>query len=202
MTKPQRCTAHTKTGPQCRNWAIPGGNVCRLHGGRAPQVQAAARRRLQEAEAQRQAQLFATRRDIHPAEALIELVQWTAGEVEHWRQKVREIEEPQLTWGTTKETTKISDTTGHEEKTETNATPHIAYRMLTDASNRLATYASAALKAGVDERRIQLAERQGNLVQAAIRQILTNLNLTPDQQALIPTVVPAALRLIGTQENQ
>ena len=40
MSEPTtRCTAHSKqTGAQCKNPAIPGGTVCRFHGGAAPQV--------------------------------------------------------------------------------------------------------------------------------------------------------------------
>lgn len=46
-TKP-RCTAHTTTGRPCRRWPIRGGTVCPSHGGAAPQVRAAATRRLGE----------------------------------------------------------------------------------------------------------------------------------------------------------
>ncbi|KXO91296.1 hypothetical protein [Tsukamurella pseudospumae] len=41
-----RCTAHRKNGDRCKRAAIAGGNVCRVHGGAAPAVQAAARVRL------------------------------------------------------------------------------------------------------------------------------------------------------------
>ncbi len=41
-----RCKAHRKTGAQCGNRPIPGGVVCRYHGGSAPQVKAAAEKRL------------------------------------------------------------------------------------------------------------------------------------------------------------
>jgi hypothetical protein len=44
-----RCTAHRSDGEPCRAWAIRGGRVCAAHGGRAPQVRAAARRRLESA---------------------------------------------------------------------------------------------------------------------------------------------------------
>ena len=43
-----QCTAHVKTGQQCRRWSIEGGTVCIMHGGSAPQVKTAARRRLLE----------------------------------------------------------------------------------------------------------------------------------------------------------
>jgi hypothetical protein len=45
-----RCTARsTRTGEPCKRPAMLGGNVCRSHGGAAPQVKAKAQRRLQQA---------------------------------------------------------------------------------------------------------------------------------------------------------
>lgn len=46
----RRCTAHSsRTGDQCKNVAIKGHNVCRYHGGAAPQIKQAARIRLENA---------------------------------------------------------------------------------------------------------------------------------------------------------
>lgn len=42
----RRCTAKTRSGSRCRNAPIPGGTVCRMHGGAAPQVKAKADERL------------------------------------------------------------------------------------------------------------------------------------------------------------
>lgn len=42
------CNAHRTDGEPCRAPAIRGGTVCRVHGGSAPQVKEAARRRLNE----------------------------------------------------------------------------------------------------------------------------------------------------------
>lgn len=41
-----RCHAHNRAGKPCRNRPIPGGTVCRMHGGAAPQARNAARIRL------------------------------------------------------------------------------------------------------------------------------------------------------------
>jgi len=41
-----QCTAHNRQGKQCGRAAIKGSNICYKHGGNAPQVIAAARRRL------------------------------------------------------------------------------------------------------------------------------------------------------------
>ena len=43
---PMRCKATTRSGRQCGSLPIRGGTVCRMHGGGAPQVKAAAMDRL------------------------------------------------------------------------------------------------------------------------------------------------------------
>ncbi|WP_210687358.1 hypothetical protein [Mycolicibacterium sp. GESEQ-9] len=45
----RRCKAHKKTGERCLKAAIEGATVCRVHGGAAPHVKAAARARLDNA---------------------------------------------------------------------------------------------------------------------------------------------------------
>jgi hypothetical protein len=43
---PVQCKATNRQGNRCGRYAIPGGAVCVLHGGSAPQVREAARRRM------------------------------------------------------------------------------------------------------------------------------------------------------------
>ncbi len=46
----RRCKAHScRTKQPCKNWAIIGGTVCRVHGGSAPQVRRRAQLRFAEA---------------------------------------------------------------------------------------------------------------------------------------------------------
>jgi len=49
-----KCSAHRSDGNACGAWAIVGGTVCTAHGGSAPEVRAAARRRVAEAQAVRE----------------------------------------------------------------------------------------------------------------------------------------------------
>ena len=46
---PRRCRAHRRDKTPCTAYAVHGAVVCRMHGGAAPQVREAARRRLLEA---------------------------------------------------------------------------------------------------------------------------------------------------------
>lgn len=203
VTLPGRKVRHK--GEACTRAPHPGGTVCYLHGGRASQVVAKAEANLQQAEAQAAVELFAARRDIEPGQALLELVQWTAGEVDYWRQEVRQVERDALVWGVTREKTggSVPDVAGPDDEqfvaapeVTREAKPNVAYQMLIDAQNRLAAYCVAAIKAGVAERQIRLAEQQGALLADVIRAILADLHLTKAQQALVATVVPAHLRAI------
>lgn len=185
------CKAHTTAGNPCKAPPVRDMAVCRVHGGSSPNALQARNRRDQENAAREDAARFAARTDIHPADALLELVHYQAGIVDYWRGRIEDVEDEDLEWGVTRE-----KTGGDDAGTTSEAAPHIAYRLLTEAQDKLAAYAAAALKAGIDERRVKLAESQGALVAQAIRGILDQLHLTPEQLELVPTVVPAQLRLI------
>ena len=136
-----RCRAHRRDGSPCGSWAVQDSTTCRMHGGTSPQARKAAARRREEREAQKAAELFAVPVETSPSEALLDLVQWTAGEVAYWRSEVRKVaqEEPvKLTAGLTK----IVETGDVKQRT-VETVPHIAYRMLSSASDRLERYATA-----------------------------------------------------------
>ena len=168
-----RCKATVRrTGEQCKSPAIKGGEVCRMHGGAARQVRAAAERRRAEKLA---ADLWGGRRDVHPASALLELVGWKSSEVEYWRHRVHEIQqddEDGLTWGVTRE-----KTGGEDFGTTQEAKPHIALTLLHKAEADLAAYCAAALKAGVDEAMVRIAQATAGQFRAVLALVLEDERL-------------------------
>lgn len=192
------CTAHTSKGAPCKRRPNRGMTTCNSHGGRSPQAIKARDARDREDAARADAARFAARTDIHPAEALLELVHYQAGIVTYWRSRVEDVTEDDLVWGTTQHR-EGEGPEGPIDVTTKEAAPHVAYKLLVEAQDKLAAYAAAALKAGVDERRVRLAESQGALVAQVIRGILDALNLTPEQLELVPVVVPAQLRLLTSE---
>jgi hypothetical protein len=62
--------------------------------------------------------------------------------------------------------------------------------------NRVGRLSSAVVTLRLDERRVQLAEAQGHLIEGFIRAVLADLHLTSAQEALVPVVVPRRLREI------
>lgn len=193
MADKPKCGANRKQTPgtctRPAGWGTdhPGTGNCKLHGGKTP----SGNKHAQVVQAQRDVILFGAKRTIAPAEALLELVHWTAGEVDYWRSRVRELDEADLTWGVTK----VKEG-GDDRGTTEEAKPNIAYAMLIDASNRLEKYASSALKAGADAAMVQIARGQGALLAGVIQRVLARLDLSEAQQALVPVVVPAELRAI------
>ena len=197
----QRCTAKAKsTGVQCARYAIEGASTCRVHGSGSRKAKAAAARRVEEAKAAAEAEKAVTTlglsRDVSPSEALLEEVRWTAGHVDWLRDRVRDVERDELVWGKTKwKQTDSAD--GPIKETVEGATPSVWYDLYEKERKHLVAVCTAALRAGVEERRVRLAEAQGAQVAAVIRAILDDLSLTLEQQQKVATVVPARLRLLA-----
>ena len=190
----QRCTARNQTGNQCKNPAVPGATVCRFHGGAAPQVIAAAQRRIALAEAQKAAETLGLLIDISPEQALLDEVQRCAGMVAFYQARVGEIAADSfngLVWGRTRE-----KHGGDDYGTTEEAKPNIWLQLFNEERDRLTRTCAAAIRAGIEERRVKLAESQGALIAGTIRRILVRLNLSDDQQVLVGTVVPEELRAL------
>jgi hypothetical protein len=60
-----RRTARRRNGEPCRNWAMLGTNVCRMHGGAAPQVRRRAQQRILEASDKAAARLVELMQDTN-----------------------------------------------------------------------------------------------------------------------------------------
>lgn len=72
--------------------------------------------------------------------------------------------------------------------------PSVWYELLAKERGHLLDVIKTAGTLGIEERRIRLAERQGELIVDVVRRILDGLGLSADQQALVPHVVGRELR--------
>lgn len=64
----------------------------------------------------------------------------------------------------------------------------------------LARTSKLCIDAGVANRLVTLAEDQGRILSSAIRAILQALDLTPEQQARVPVIVPFVLRAVANDQ--
>lgn len=133
---------------------------------------------------------------MSPAEALLDEVRWTAGHVAWLRERVQEVEQEHLTWGLTKREEHGATEFPGTNETET-ATPNVWIELYSRERKHLVDVCKAALAAGVEERRVRLAESQGAMLVTVIRAILDDLNLSPEQAARVGEVVPRHLRAVG-----
>lgn len=203
-----RCDAHRAGAPDepCMKYPRKGANVCSFHGGNSPQARAKAEERVEEdrlrREAEREVRRFVPNLETDPLTAIIELVQYQSGIVAYFRRKVEDLEtEQELIWGVVEEI-EGDDQNGPFGRSVERAGAHTYYKLLREAQHDLADYASAALRAGFEERQVRLAERQGDLLVAVIRGVLEALNLTKEQRELVPVVVPQQLRLARSSASR
>lgn len=191
--------AEGQTGEFCDRWPIDGAKRCRTHGSGAKHARAAAARKVAEEKAAGLVRTYGLKVDTTPTEALLDEVQWTAGHVAWLRQRVQDIETGDgdaptaLVWGTTRRKTG-GDDWGETEEAKPN--PWIA--LYQQERTHLLKVCAAAISAGIEERRVKLAEHQGALVAQAIRAILGDLDLTVDQQAKVSEIVPRHLRALAS----
>ena len=167
----------------------PGVGRCKLHGGCAPNVRAAARMEL----ARKAVETYGLPRDISPTDALLEEVRYSAGHVAWLRAKVAELEAADLVWGITEESDKQATEFPGTDTTRS-ATVNMWLDLYFRERKHLLDLTKTAISVGIEERRVRLAEAQGSLMNDVIRRILARLSLSPDQSALLPVVVPEELR--------
>jgi hypothetical protein len=155
----QQCAARSKqTGQQCKHLAIPGGTVCRVHGGSAPQVQAVALRRLQADQARADLRRLGVAIETTPIEALEAMLYEAAGNVTVLRAMVAELDQD---GDNSSSRSAIYGPTFHESGSPTGkGEPHVLVVMYNQERDRLAKLAEACAKLGLDERRVKLAEAQ------------------------------------------
>lgn len=195
----QRCTARSKgrikagvEDPRCGNKPAPGQKVCRFHGGAPKHSRKAGARRLAEKEVLALVATFGLPRDITPEAALLEEIHRTAGAVAWLEAQIRELDPNDLTWGVTK----IKEG-GEDRGTTEEAVPHVLLKIYQTERAHLVKVCAEAIRVGIEERQVRLAEQQGALVAEAITAILDDLKLTADQRALVSSIVPKHLRALA-----
>ncbi|MCG5464212.1 hypothetical protein MED01_002377 [Micromonospora sp. MED01] len=191
------CGAHARsTGKPCTRPVVKGANRCRFHGGAAPQVKAAAERRTQTALAEQAVKTFGLPREVDPRDALLEEVHRTAGAVAWLHEQVQALQAADVVWGKTEEVDKMA---GEFPGTDTKraAEVNVWVRLWQAERAHLVKVCEKAIGAGLEERRVKLAEQQGAMLAGVIKAILGDLDLSAEQQAKVATVVPMRLRAVA-----
>lgn len=191
-------------------WGTPHAGIgrCKLHGGSTQTHLVAAGR----ARASKAVATYGLSREVDPHTALLEEVHRTAGHVAWLGEVVRRIQQGDLAWGVTR--TKLG---GEDEGTTYEARPNIWLELYVRERKHLVVVCRDAVSAGIEERRVRLAESQGALLAGVVERIARALYdalvaaLGPHEaaRALIESlwaswvaeIVPAQLRAVVDVED-
>ena len=180
-----RCKAHSRRsgGGPCGRRKTKGLAVCYSHGGNARQSKAAAKRRLEAAALEKAVVTFGARREIGHLEAMVELLQFSAGHVVWLRDQIQAQDPQALIWGIADEVNKGSgEFPGIDVRSA--AAPsvwlneyHRERRVLLDVSKEL-----AKLELDWDAR--EAIRRQGAALARVVREVVRLLGHDPNDVAV------------------
>jgi hypothetical protein len=192
-----RCGGPRKHGrgacTQAAGWGTPHPGVgrCKLHGGSTPTHVRAGQRAL----AERAVRTYGLPVDIAADEALLEEIRWTAGHVVWLRERIQEMEPDALIWGVRQRVDQDATEFPGVNITEM-ASPSVWLDLYQRERKHLVDVCKAALSAGIEERRIRLAESRGVEMAAVVRRLLTALDLSAEQWARVPGLLQQAVGAI------
>lgn len=184
--RPMKCSARRSNGMPCNAWAVMGMAVCRTHGGSSPQAKSAAKRRLAMHSVGSLMDRYMHAGDQDPLEALLTELARSAVMVETLAAAVIELEmEPE------------AGEAIYGPNHSGDAVPHVLVAMLNEERDRKARFAKMALDAGVEERRVRVAEKEAELIARVIKAVLDDpeLGLAAPQRQLGYKAAARHLRL-------
>lgn len=192
-----KCGGKRRKGGRCgrpAGWGTnhPGVGKCKLHGGSSPASELKGAVEL----ARREAGVMGMPLSIEPHEAILECIRISAGEVAYASERISALEVSEAVGPVESSMTRL----GENLTTEVRQGPpavHIWIQVRQHAMDRLVQYSFAALKAGIEERRVRLAEQQGMLLAQAVQGILRELGVHDRPE--VGAVVRKHLTLVAGQ---
>lgn len=165
------CSAHNRAGRPCGQKPMVGQRVCRMHGGKAPQSQAAAEKRVVEAQARRVLGAVWDP-DAAPVTDPIAALRSLSGRLEHAADVLGSM------LGGDGE---ACEHCGRAD-VDLDSPPAVAWtRVLRELRQSLEGMA----RLGIEERQIQLEQERAQLVVAAFKAALEVVSLVPAERALM-----------------
>lgn len=198
---PVGCTASDDNGRPCTQPAVAGDRRCAGHWGTGRGYAARRIRNLAARVAERENDMkHDFSRDlakygppivVDPGVALLGEVHRTAGHVAYLERRVRELEESELVWSKVMESREEGQVPGGGGggggtidvlRTEHRQEINKWWQLYMSERKHLAQVSLAALKAGIEERRVRLAERGVDILEDALSNALTELGLDPSSE--------------------
>jgi hypothetical protein len=191
------CKGHKRDGSSCGNKAMKGQLVCRMHGGASPQAKAAAERRLalQAIDADIESWgLGGT--DVDPGETLLRLLAQARARAQVYAAEVsRVVTEHGLQEALVGETLIVDPNNGRLHKVGEYIRGLAALE--NQERDRAAKYSDLAIRAGLAERQVRLAEKQGALIEQVLMLVFEDIGLSAEQRRAAPDAIRRALTAVA-----
>lgn len=195
----QACISHgsgisrpDRKGRPCRRLPVGGMTVCTAHGGAAPQTKRRAERRIMEQAATDLVNTFGVPvTDADPGTIILERIGTLAGHVRWLQARVEELQPDDVAWGTT-----TIKTGGQDAGTTEEAKPSVWVELYDRWGQQLQNLCIAALKVGLKEREVRIAEQQGAAICSLLDGLLLDLGIDPQLPATAEKVAKH-LRLLS-----
>lgn len=164
----KKCAATRKQGGKCTKpagWGTPhpGTGSCRFHGGNSPTHIRAA----QASEARKAVAAYGVPVETTPEQALLDELHRTAGHVAYLSEVVGRLDPD----------ANMTGPVGGGQGGFPEYKPSVWIQMYKSERKHLAEMATACIKAGIEERRVRIAEQTGQLLADVIRAILSDLGV-------------------------
>ena len=201
MTNSPTCGAKLRgKDERCKMRPAEGQKRCFRHGASTPQALAKVAKDKAKDALEKEMVMLGIRdtyETADPGAAMLHVLGATVAEERYLAGLVAKLanDEGVLTWRRTQHVTGANSKGMIDEETFA-AVPDALITQLRDTRDRLARYATMALKAGIEERRVQIAENQAVAFAGVIQRILSRLHLTETQAADVSVVVPEELRAL------
>lgn len=140
-------------------------------------------------------------REVDPHDALLEEVHRTAGHVAWLAAQIQALDPDALIWGKTEEVEKMAGEFPGIDVTHA-AVPPVWVELYQRERKHLVDVCKAAIAAGVAERQIRLAERQGQEMAGVFRRVLDALGLSTEQRALVPQLLRREIAALTAPETK
>lgn len=184
------CQGTDYTLRPCRLYPLKHGNVCSSHGGASPNAKKARQKAAQTELAAAAVVTFGLPRTIDPHTALLEEVHRTAGHVAYLGEIVAQLEP---TYG--ENNTSLLAPIGDSQSGLIRVGASIWVQMYQAERAHLVRVCAEAIKCGIAERQVKLAEEQGALIAQVLRGVIADLGLADDER--VPAIVRRHLALVS-----
>lgn len=178
----KRCHAHSsRTGDPCKLWAVRGGKVCNKHGGKAPQVKAAAQQRVVEQEITE----TLGRLQVVPIHDPLTALAGLAGEITAWKELAADRV------ALLKDLASRNYASGSDEV-------RAEIQVYERALDRCVTVLATIARLNIDERLVKISQQQADLVKTALMTALADTGLDRTVQREAAGHLARHLRLVAS----